>query len=358
MNQSRRSRVQPLILASLTLAVLAQPVRVAWARAQSGTDGKGCTSLLQSSYPKTSISNGLVNAVVYLPDAKNGYYRGLRFDWSGVVGCLAYKGHTYFGVWFPRYDPLLNDSITGPVEEFRSSDGLSSVNYREAKPGEPFLKPGVGVLRKVDNSPYAFTATYPLIDGGRWTVHSRRDGVSFRQDLRSKSGFAYVYKKTLSLAKDEPVLILEHELKNNGTKTIDTQVYDHDFFMLDGTPTKPDMVISFPFEPKAEQALRHGGAIDGRDIVYRQELQAGQSVTSYLTGFSNSTSDYDLRVENRRTHVGVEQTADVPMSQLNFWSIRSTICPEAYIHLNIPPGKTARWTIRYRFYVKQDSEAH
>jgi hypothetical protein len=293
-----------------------------------------------------------VNAVIYLPNAKNGYYRGLRFDWSGVVGCLDYKGHTYFGVWFPHYDPLLNDSITGPVEEFRSSDGLSSVNYREAKPGEPFLKPGVGVLRKVDDSPYAFTATYPLIDGGKWTVHSRRDGVSFRQDLRSKSGFAYVYKKNLSLAKDEPVLILEHELKNNGTKTIDTQVYDHDFFMLDGTSTGPDMVVRFPFKPKAEQALRYGGRIDGREIVYSQELQPRQSVTSYLTGFSNSTSDYDLRVENRRTQIGVEQTADVPMSQLNFWSIRSTICPEAYIHLNIPPGKTAHWTIRYRFYAK------
>jgi hypothetical protein len=69
--------------------------------------------------------------------------------------------HTYFGVWFKRYDPLLNDSITGAVEEFRSSDGLSSINYDEAKPGDLFLKPGVGVLRKVDVSPYKFGFAYP-----------------------------------------------------------------------------------------------------------------------------------------------------------------------------------------------------
>jgi hypothetical protein len=112
------------------------------------------------------------------------------------------------------------------------------------------------------------------------------------------------------------------------------------------------MVVSFPFEPKAEQALGHGGTIDGNKIVYSQELQPRQSVTSYLTGFSNRVSDYDIKVENQHTQAGVEQTADVPMSQLNFWSIRSTICPEAYIHLTIPPGKTAHWTIRYRFYAK------
>jgi len=355
MNALKTNCARMIVMGFFILSVMVLPTELAWT-AQSHVAGKvilsGCPPLQQTSYPKASISNGIVNAVVYLPDAKNGYYRGLRFDWSGVIGCLAYKGHTYFGVWFPRYDPLLNDSITGPVEEFRSSDGLSSVNYREAKPGELFLKPGVGFLRKVDDSPYKFTARYPLVNGGKWTVHTSRDGVSFRQDLHSEQGFAYVYKKTLRLKKNEPVLIIEHELKNKGIKTIDTQVYDHDFFMLDGAPTGPGMVVHFPFEPKAQQALRYGGKIDGRDIVYQQELHLRQTVTSYLTGYSNDSSSYDISVENRNTGAGVEQTADVPMSQLNFWSIRSTICPEAYLHLNIPPGKTVHWTIRYRFYAK------
>jgi hypothetical protein len=292
--------------------------------------------------------------VVYLPDAKNGYYRGLRFDWSGVVGCLAYKGHTYFGVWFPHYDPLLNDAITGPVEEFRSSDGHSSINYEEAKPGQPFLKPGVGLLRKVDDTPYKYTATYPLVDGGKWAVHPRGDAVAFRQDLKSDIGFAYQYKKVLRLDKHAPVLMLEHELKNTGTKTIDTEVYDHDFIMLDGVPTGPRMIVRFPFVPKASQALQHGAAIEGKDIVYHQELDPTrrETVTSYLTGFSDTPSDYDFVVEDQQTGVGVEQTANVPLSLLNFWSPRTTICPEAYIHLHIPPGKTAHWTIRYRFFAR------
>ncbi len=73
--------------------------------------------------PRADISNGLVRASVYLPDPERGYYRGSRFDWSGVIASLEYKGHNFFGVWFPHYAPTLHDAVTGPVEEFRSGGG-------------------------------------------------------------------------------------------------------------------------------------------------------------------------------------------------------------------------------------------
>jgi hypothetical protein len=48
----------------------------------------------------------------------------------------------------------------------------------------------------------------------------------------------------------------------------------------------------------------------------------------------------------------VEQTGNLPLARVNFWAIRTTICPEAYLHLKIAPGETAHWTIRYRFYAR------
>jgi hypothetical protein len=353
MNKIKVVRIRCFVLVFLALSVLVLPAGTGWAaQKDAAADATACSSIQQNSFPKASISNGIVNAVVYLPDATNGYYRASRFDWSGQVPCLTYKGHTYFGVWFPHYDPLLNDAITGPVEEFRSPGGISALNYDEAKPGELFVKPGVGVLRKIDDSRFNFFYTYPLVDGGKWTVHTGRSGVSFRQDLHSQIGIAYVYTKNLKLAEHEPILLIEHELKNTGTKTIETEVYDHDFFMLDGASTGPGMVVRFPFEPKAERPLGNGARIEGKEIVYDRELQPGQSATSFLTGYSNNVADYDFSVENRNTGVGVEQSSDNPIGRFNFWSIRTTICPEAYIHLNIPPGQTAHWTIRYRFYAK------
>jgi hypothetical protein len=161
-----------------------------------------------------------------------------------------------------------------------------------------------------------------------------------------------VYTKNLKLDKHEPILLLEHEMKNTGTKPIEMDVYDHDFYVLDNTPTGPDMVVHFGFEPTPKRPLQFGGKIDGKELTYEQELQPRQSVASYMTGFSDKVSDYDMTVEDRKTGAGVEQTSDSPISNFNFWSIRTTVCPEAYIHLNIPPGQTAHWTIKYRFYTK------
>ena len=42
---------------------------------------EGCSTLPNADHPKAALSNGLVKAVVFLPDAKDGYYRASRFDW-------------------------------------------------------------------------------------------------------------------------------------------------------------------------------------------------------------------------------------------------------------------------------------
>ena len=38
--------------------------------------------------PQAEISNGMIKARLYLPDAENGYYRATRFDWSGIISSL------------------------------------------------------------------------------------------------------------------------------------------------------------------------------------------------------------------------------------------------------------------------------
>lgn len=229
--------------------------------------------------PEASISNGLVRAKLYLPDAENGYYRGARFDWSGVIASLEYQGHSYFGQWFPRYDPKLHDSISGPVEEY--STGGSGLNYMEAKPGETFVKIGVGVLKKPDEPRYAFRNPYEILDSGKWSVRSRPDSVEFSQELNDpKSGYAYVYRKTVRLATAKPQLVLEHNLKNTGRKVIETSVYNHNFFVIDGQPTGPDFSVSFPFEIKGAGEMSGLAEARGNRIVYLKTLEERQTARS------------------------------------------------------------------------------
>lgn len=342
----RRGLILPL------LASLLAPPGIAQAQSGSGSSSPDnpCSSAFQTGVPAASLANGVIHALIYLPDAQKGYYRSSRFDWAGVIPCLSYKGHTYFGAWSPHHDPLVVDSITGPVEEFRSADG--GLGYAQAGPGGLFVKPGVGVLRKVDSSAYRYMFPYPVVDPGKWTIQARPRSIAFTQKLHSSIGYAYVYTKVLRLDQGKPVLLIEHHMRNTGARTIDTDVYDHDFFMLDNQPTGPGMAIHFAFVPIPATPLQHGAQVEGHDIVYHDELQEQQTVTSFLTGYSANRSDYDFTVENRSTGVGVEQSADAPLSNFNLWSIRTTLCPEAYVHLHIAPGQTQSWTIRYRFFGK------
>jgi hypothetical protein len=68
--------------------------------------------------PQAEIANSQIRAKLYLPDPVNGYYQATRFDWSGQISSLTYKGHEYYGQWFEKWDPKKHDSIMGPVQEY------------------------------------------------------------------------------------------------------------------------------------------------------------------------------------------------------------------------------------------------
>src|SRR3954468_11243280 len=114
--------------------------------------------------PRATIANGQLQASVYLPDAKAGYYRGARFDWSGVVSSLKFKGHEYFGQWFEEYDPTLHDAITGPVEEFLT--GETALGYDDAAPRGTVVRIGIGVLRKPAEASFQRFGRYEIVDPG------------------------------------------------------------------------------------------------------------------------------------------------------------------------------------------------
>jgi len=303
--------------------------------------------LAAATFPQAEITNGSVRATLYLPDTEKGYYRATRFDWAGVIAALTYRGHSYFGQWFDQYDPQIHDAISGPVEEF-----LSERAWADTKPGEPFMKIGVGFIRKPSAAAYQFSKTYDFIDAGRWTVKTQPDQVEFTQELSDEaSGYGYVYKKTVRLAKDKPDLVLEHSLKNTGQKTIETSVYDHNFFVIDEQPPGPDFTVRFPFTLEPRDAdLKNIAELRGDVVAFIRVLKKGENVYTHLVGFGDDPKDYNIRVENSKTGAGVRVTADQPLSALVFWASSTTLCPEAFIKMSIEPGDEFKWQITYHFY--------
>jgi hypothetical protein len=78
--------------------------------------------MAQDGSPSATITNGLVHAKLYLPDAEHGYYRGVRSDSTGQASSPASNtGATItLGSGFPLMTPNCTIPITGPVEEFRT----------------------------------------------------------------------------------------------------------------------------------------------------------------------------------------------------------------------------------------------
>ncbi len=312
-------------------------------------------TLAAADFPQAEISNGSAHAKLYLPDPEQGYYRATRFDWSGQIASLEAQGHNYFGKWFDRYDPKINDAILGPVEEFLTNG--KGLGYDDVKAGESFVKIGVGAVRKPEERAFRQFNTYEITDSGKWTVNKFPDRVEFTQELHDTAGYAYIYKTTVRLTSGKPQLVLEHSLKNTGAKVIETSVYEHNFYMIDDKPAGPDYTIKFPFDVHAAADLKGMAETRGKEFAYLKELPKGPSVYTALEGFGNTSKDYDIRVENRAANAGVRQTSDRPLSKLVFWSIRSTVCPEAYIDMRIEPGKEFTWKIAYDFYTLPESGA-
>jgi len=299
--------------------------------------------------PQVLLRNRSATARVYLPDPQRGYYLGTRFDWSGQVFSLRTLRHEFFGQWYDVEDPLRHDSIMGPVEEFRT--GAAALGYAEAAPGGEFVRIGVGILRKPGDGPFENFRTYEIVDAGQWKIRRARAWVEFVHAIRPSNGYSYEYRKKVRLVRQKPQLVIEHTLKNTGTKTIETDQYNHNFFVIDGLPAGPGVQVVFPFELQPVRKFSADFVENrGNRIEIVGEIPAGASAIGEFRGFSTSPADYDIRVEHQPAGAGVRIRGSLPLAKLVFWCMRRTFCPEPYVHLSVPPGRQVSWSLTYDFY--------
>jgi hypothetical protein len=311
--------------------------------------------------PQAEITNGVLRLRVYLPDTRNGFYRGTRFDWSGVIADLRYKDHSYYGPWFSKTDPSVRDfiydgpdiiagpcsAITGPAEEFNPALG-----FDQAKIGGTFIKIGVGVLRKPDNQRYGSFRVYELVYGGMWTVKKGLNFISFTQKLHNtSSGYGYVYTKTLRLVAGKPEMVIEHTLKNIGNRPIEGSMYNHNFLVIDKEFSGPAFTVTLPFKVSIDEDKNKDLALaNSRRIVFLKALTGEDRIYTGVEGFGRNVSDFNIRIENSNVKAGMVISGDRTLSKLALWSIRSVLAAEPFVELSVNPGKETSWNFKYEYY--------
>lgn len=299
-----------------------------------------------SRFPSQVIANDQVEMKVYLPDPEKGLYRATRFDWSGVIGSVQYKGHEYFGYWKPTHDPTFHEDLTGPVEGY-VEPGLG---YAGAKPGEGFIRIGVGILEKPDEPSYEWMKTYKILDHGKWEISHGEDWITFRHEIKSDFGYGYRYTKTIRLK--ENGFFIEHNLQNTGEKAIETDQFNHNFLMIDGEKSGPAFKISFPYAVSTKDNLKGLMAIEDNTLSFLQEFNKDNSIFLNLQGYGEKAADHEVTVVNTRSGAGLTFRVNKPLYRMAFWACQTTLSPENFIWLSVGPGEEETWTSDYTLFVE------
>lgn len=321
--------------------------------------------------PKVEIGNGLIRASLTVPDAARAMYKGQRFDWSGHFASLKLGDQEFYGPWFDKLSQQARDVVydndgtimvgpntcaMGPVEEWELNG--NPPGYGEARPGGTFLKPGVGVLRRRDESPYSSFARYDYADQGRRELRSGRDWVEFTHRVGPVDGWGYDYVKRVSLTPGRPQMILAHRMRNTGTRPIGGAVYNHNFLTLGGAGIGPELTVTTPYQIKSATPLTNDNArLEPNRLVYVKRLVDRERVSTTLEGFGPTAADHRFRVESAPLAAGYELIGDHPLARVAVWSIRTNVSVEPFIALDIAPGAEARWTSTYNYWARGSRRA-
>lgn len=323
-------------------------------------------------HPEGKISTSELSVRFYIPDAVKGFYQGTRFDWSGLIYSLIYKGEEYYGPWYTSIDPSIYNNVQrvrpdgtgevvtgiassgmGPSEEFLTND--KALGFDEAKPGETFLKIGVGILRRPDEKEYDRYRAYEIVNGGRWSTKIYANRVVFTQILTDKaSSYGYIYTKTITLIPGKPMMRIDHVLRNTGTKKLVSSVYDHNFFVTKNHHTGSDYMITMQFPIKNSRPIPAELArIEGNKMLFLKPFGPKDMVVTEFEGFGSTSADYNFSVEKTSTGTGYTVQGDRPMSNIMLWAIFTNISMESFIDLLAEPGKEEKWSYEYTYFTSR-----
>jgi len=302
-------------------------------------------AMADNDYPRVLLDNGSIQVSIFLPDSRRGYYRGTRFDWSGIIERVDYDGHRFYAPLHREHDPRGHDFVSGPAGEFAM---FQPMGFAEAEAGESFVKIGVGLLAKGDSKEYRFDEPYRLLRSSEWLLKYDRLSVRFAQQLRGERGWAYSYRKTIRLQPGAAGFAIEQWLENSGEKTIDIVYYNHNFTLIDDLPFGPDYRVEFAFDTEQAAAGSDLLSLRGKSLEVTAPL-AGRSVWQPLFAGDDPGGYNAARVINKRSGAAVEFRGDRPIERMVFWAVERAACPEPFIRIYLEPGQSMEWVTHYRF---------
>lgn len=296
--------------------------------------------------------------------------KGLRFSPVANVLRAQLGGQEFLyspvdgGVVSPGYVGGLAMEFDIGQEEFQPDPP----GYVEGTSGSPFLKIGVGILRR-NSSAYNFMTNYEVIELADTAAAWHSDRVHFVQTLSGNAnGYSYSLEEDV-IAKNDRI-IMNYMLTNTGSRTFTTEQYIHNFLTFSGRDVGPNYVIGFPYNfTSSPEVEPWSPPVRRLSIASTPQVVRLANMIVYKTRVSSVPKIWVYKPED---HAGrdlffVEQTdtaqrlvikSSLPAEYVGIWTTDYQVSPEQFLIITLAPGEHIEFTRSYAFqvddFIRQD----
>jgi hypothetical protein len=269
-----------------------------------------------------------------------------RFAYSGYVIEMVLDKKYRFGASEPNQLQHPSSGGRGLCNEFKAD--LS----RLAQPGEYYPKFGIGLIKKEDDSPYAFYRRYPLKQFPI-SYTTTPDEAIFTVEPIECMGYALKHVKTLKVQNN--VLWMTEQVENVGEKDVSTQEYCHNMLTIDGLALGPTYHFRMP-----DLTDRGKGCIvgtirgEGHGITFSDYNHDPVRFVINCTDLKK-TDDFTWEMVNTDAspepdgEIAVRCTEHVTPCYLQFWAVDHLMSLEVFHNVNLKPGESKEWKRQWTF---------
>jgi len=220
----------------------------------------------------------------------------------------------------------------------------------EAKTGEYFPKPGIGLFRKERDEPHRFFDFYKDVKEFPVAISARSDdSVTFTVEPIPCLGYALRHTKTVRVAGN--ALQFETTVQNVGERDFNAGEYCHNFLSVAGMALGPGYRLDIPSlkdmgDAAVDGALRgcgHGFTFTGHSLA---------ACMANLTG-----ADFDLgggkpfewTLSNSDAKARVSCVERIRFDRMTLWACDHMVSVESFHKLAVPPGGADTWRREWVF---------
>jgi len=256
---------------------------------------------------------------------------GPRFDTLGAITSIRFGGVEFC-------------AREGLIDEFNIQAPLSPPGYDDAKPGDPFLKIGVGELVRPDEKIYKFHHPYDIRKIAPAVIKRRKNEIELKQRFRTENGWGYEYRKIIRINPEDAVLEIIYFLKNTGTHVINAEQYNHNWFNFGGKDVDESYTLehSFPIGNHIPQWFKMQ---EGRINLSKKITRA-----HYYPSDASVPADANrIKLSHSGTGRSVTASGDFAATRFSLYVDQAAVCPEVFAQSTLKPGASEKWTRRYEF---------